>query len=151
MSRTSSSTSWTDGVDRITITGTKSIDTIAGSIKGDVINGGEGGDNLQGNAGADAFVFDASFGVDHIADFRRKEGDRIHLDDAVFTRLKPGVLKKKAFEIGEEADSRKDRIIYDKEDGIVRYDDDGSGKHKAVIVAVLDDAATLKAGDIFVI
>jgi hypothetical protein len=143
--------SWSNGVDRISINGTKSIDTIAGSIKGDVINGGEGGDTLQGNAGADAFVFDASFGVDHIADFRRKEGDKIHLDDAVFTRLKLGVLKKKAFEIGEEADSRKDRIIYDKEDGIVRYDDDGSGKHKAVIVAVLDDAATLKAGDIFVI
>ena len=90
-------------------------------------------------------------GVDHIADFHRKEGDRIHLDDAVFTKLKVGVLKKKAFEIGEEADSRKDRIIYDKEDGIVRYDDDGSGKHKAKIIAVLDDAASLKAGDILVI
>ena len=37
------------------------------------------------------------------------------------------------------------------EDGIVRYDGDGSGKHKAVIIAVLDDAAVLKAGDIFVI
>jgi Ca2+-binding RTX toxin-like protein len=143
--------SWTNGVDRISITGTKSIDTIAGSNKTDVINGGDGGDTLQGNAGADAFVFSASFGVDHITDFRRKEGDKIHLDDAVFTGLKLGVLKKKAFEIGEEADSRKDRIIYDKEDGIVRYDDDGTGKHKAVIVAVLDDAAVLKAGDILVI
>jgi Ca2+-binding RTX toxin-like protein len=145
--------SWSDKQDRVKITGTKSIDSIIGSTKGDTIDGGLGGDTLQGNAGADTFVFSAGLGggVDHIADFSRKQGDRIYLDEAMFSKLKAGKIKKSAFEIGEKADSRKDRIIYDKEDGILRYDDDGTGKHKAKVFAVLDDAATLKAGDLMVI
>jgi Ca2+-binding RTX toxin-like protein len=143
--------SWS-AADKIMITGSSASDSIAGSVVGDVIDGGLGSDNLQGNAGGDTFVFSLkSRGVDHIADFLRKEGDKIGLDGASFPKLKPGVFNKKAFEIGEKADSRKDRIIYDKEDGILRYDDDGSGKHKAKIIAVLDDAASLKAGDILVI
>jgi serralysin len=143
--------SWS-AADKVTITGSNTGDSIAGSTVGDVIDGGLGSDDLQGNAGADTFVFALKTrGVDHIADFMRKEGDKIGLAGISFPTLKPGVLKKKAFEIGDEADSKKDRIIYDKKDGTLRYDDDGSGKHKAVIIGILDDAATLKAGDIFVI
>ena len=33
----------------------------------------------------------------------------------------------------------------------LRYDDDGSGKHHAHIIAVLDDVSTLQHGDILVI
>jgi Ca2+-binding RTX toxin-like protein len=143
--------SWSTA-DKVTIDGSNAADAIAGSVMGDVIDGGLGSDDLQGNAGADTFLFSLNTrGVDHVADFLRKEGDKIGLVGVSFPTLKAGVLKKKAFEIGEEADSRKDRVIYDKQDGIVRYDDDGTGKHKAVIVAVLDDAAVLKAGDILVI
>jgi Ca2+-binding RTX toxin-like protein len=143
--------SWS-AADKVTITGSNAADAIAGSAVGDVIDGGLGSDDLQGNAGADTFVFSLKTrGVDHVADFLRKEGDKIGLDGDSFPTLKPGVLRKKAFEIGDEADSRKDRIIYDKKDGTVRYDDDGSGKHKAVIIGVLDDAAKLKAGDILVL
>jgi Ca2+-binding RTX toxin-like protein len=142
--------SWS-AADKVMIAGSSASDFIAGSVVGDVIDGGLGKDDLQGNAGADTFVFALKTrGVDHIADFMRKEGDKIGLVGINFPTLKAGVLKKKAFEIGEEADSRKGRIIYDKEDGILRYDDDGSGKHKAKIIAVLDDAASLKAGDILV-
>ena len=144
--------SWSTG-DVVSIVGTKALDTIAGSAQGDVINGGLGSDNLQGNGGADTFVFDVGFGkgVDHIADFHRKEGDTLELTKAAFAKLKLGELSKGAFATGDEAHDRNDRIIYDKKDGVVRYDDDGSGKHAAHIIAILDDAASLKHGDIFVI
>jgi hypothetical protein len=35
--------------------------------------------------------------------------------------------------------------------GTLRYDSDGSGKAKAHVIAVFDDAPALKAGDILVI
>lgn len=150
---------WTDGVDKVIVKGTKSQDIITGSSRGDVIIGGEGRDSLQGGAGADAFVFDTGKGkgVDLIADFSRKQGDMIWLELDVFAKLGKavskgsGVLKKSAFEIGRKADDKKDRILYDKKTGTLRYDDDGSGKHKAHVIAVLDDSPALKAGDIFVI
>ena len=151
--------SWTDGVDKVVIRGTKSQDIITGSSRGDVVAGGEGRDSLQGGTGADAFLFDAGMGngVDQIADFSRKQGDMIWFDLDVFSRLKSaaakgsGVLKKSAFEIGRKADDKKDRVLYDKKDGTLRYDDDGSGKHKARVIAEFDDSPALKAGDIFVI
>jgi Ca2+-binding RTX toxin-like protein len=151
--------SWTDGIDKVVVRGTKSQDIITGSSRGDVIAGGEGRDSLQGGNGADAFVFDSGMGkgVDQIADFSRKQGDMIWIDLDVFAKLKSavakgsGTLKKSAFEKGRKADDKKDRILYDKKDGALRYDDDGSRKHKAHVIAVLDDSPALKAGDIFVI
>ena len=144
--------SWSTG-DAVSIVGTKALDTIGGSAQGDLINGGLGSDNLQGNGGADTFVFDLGFGkgVDHIADFHRKEGDTLEFAKAAFGKLKLGELSKSAFATGTEAHDRSDRIIYDKQAGVIRYDDDGSGKHAAHIIAILDDAASLKSGDILVI
>ena len=85
-------TSWSTN-DKVTITGTKSKDSIAGSIRNDVIDGGLGNDDLQGNQGGDTFVFNLSArGVDHIADFLRKEGDKIGLLGASFPDLKAGKL-----------------------------------------------------------
>ena len=145
--------SWTPGVDTITILGTKARDAISGSTQNDVIGGGGGKDDLQGNEGADGFLFDTAFGKGfaHVVDFSRKEGDEILLDNAIFKKLKPGILAKSAFTTGDEAHDQNDRIVYDKQDGVIRYDDDGIGKHKAHIVAILDDAANLKAADFFVI
>ena len=98
------------------------------------------------------FLFNTAFGhgVSHIADFTAGQ-DTLQLDDAVFTELKLGVLGKKAFGFGTHATSHKQHIIFDKDTGVVRYDDDGSGKHHAHIVAVLDDVSTLQHGDILVI
>ncbi len=128
-------------------------DNITGAGGNNSMHGDGGSDILTGGAGADSFIFDAGLGqgVDHITDFRRKEGDTLYFDDAMFGKLKSGNLKKSAFEIGEKADSKRDRVIYDKEDGVIRYDDDGAGKHKAKIIAILDDSASLKAGDFMVI
>ena len=143
--------SWTKGSDRVTITGTKSHDDISGSTQADIINGNGGSDNLQGNEGADIFLFKAGFGhgVSHIADFSGE--DVLELDNSVFTALKDGALGKKAFGFGTHATTNKQHIIFDKETGIVRYDDDGKGGHHAHIITVLDDVSALQHGDILVI
>ena len=117
-----------------------------------MIDGKGGSDFLQGNGGNDTFLFDTAFGhgVSHLADFTRGQ-DILELDNAIFTDLKLGVLGKKAFGFGTHATSHKEHIIFDKETGAVRYDDDGAGGHKAHIVTVLDDVSHLKHGDLLVI
>jgi Ca2+-binding RTX toxin-like protein len=145
--------SWTNGVDKVMITGTNSRDTISGSTRGDIINGGGGSDDLQGNQGADRFVFNTAFGkgVDHIADFSHKQHDRILIEKDIFTKLKSGTLDKAFFTIGTKAKDGNDRIIYDDDNGVLRYDADGTGGARAKIFAILDNAASLVAADFFVI
>jgi Ca2+-binding RTX toxin-like protein len=144
--------SWTNGTDKITIRGTPRHDSIAGSSQNDVIDGKGGSDFLEGNAGNDAFLFDTPFGhgVPHVADFTGGQ-DILELDDAIFTALKLGVLAKKELAFGAHATNHRQHIIFDQDTGAVRYDDDGSGKHKAHIIAILDDVSDLKHGDILVI
>ena len=51
------------------------------------------------------------------------------------------MLGKKVFGFGTHATTHKEHIIFDKETGVVRYDDDGTGGHHAHIVTVLDDVS----------
>jgi|GEM_PF-1556411 len=64
-------------------------DTVIGNIGADILHGGTGNDILTGGAGADWFVFettlDAINNVDVIKDFSRTQGDKILLDNSVFT------------------------------------------------------------------
>ena len=63
-------------------------------------------------------------------------------------------FKKKAFFAKDGADKAKDkqdRVIYDTDSGEVRFDKDGKGKTKAVLVAVLDGSPDLAHSDILVI
>ncbi len=89
-------------------------------------------------------------GVAHVADFTHGQ-DVLELDDAVFSKLKSGELSKKAFGFGTHATKAKEHIIFDKDTGTVRYDDDGSGKHHAHVVAILDDVSNFTHGDLMVI
>ena len=43
------------------------------------------------------------------------------------------------------------RILYDLDTGTIRYDDDGNGRHRARIVAIIDNTAVLHADDFFVV
>ena len=143
---------WTNGTDKIAITGTAMHDSISGSTQNDMIDGKGGSDFLQGNGGNDAFLFGTAFGhgVSHVTDFTQGQ-DILELDHAIFGALKVGVVGKKVFGFGTHATTHKEHIIFDKETGVVRYDDDGSGKHHAHIVTVLDDVSSLNHGDILVI
>ena len=142
--------SWA-AADRVFLTGTGSHNVLAGSNQADVINGRGGSDFLQGNGGRDSSVFDTGLGrgVAHVVDFGR--ADDIKLDNAVFTKLKAGALAKAAFTTGDEANDTSDRIIFDADTGMLRYDKDGSGGKQAHVIAILDDVAGLKAADFFVI
>ena len=126
-------------------------DRVAGGGGNDVVGGGRGNDILTGGDGANSFVFalGRTANADVITDFSAE--DTIVLDNAVFAKLKGGVLKGKAFHEGRQAHDANDRVIYNEKTGVLRYDDDGTGLHKAKIVAILDDGTDLRAADFFVI
>nr|WP_316653141.1 calcium-binding protein [uncultured Gellertiella sp.] len=119
-------------------------DQLYGGDDSDRLDGGSGNDILTGGVGADSFVFStrlsAKTNLDHIADFSALE-DRILLDHHIFKSLKKGVLAKSAFTSNTtgHATHASDRIIYDTKTGKLYYDDDGTGHHAAVLIAVLDN------------
>ena len=158
-------TSWQDNsavADRFTILGDSDAETVRGTALADlinlgggddVLNGGLGRDVLTGGLGSDRFVFSAALGggnVDRITDFASAL-DQIRLDDAVFAGLATGRLANSAFELGTQATSAKDRIIYDATTGALFFDADGTGAVAQVRFATLVPGTVLVAGDLFVI
>jgi Ca2+-binding RTX toxin-like protein len=131
-------------------------DSLDGGDGDDTLRGGLGNDILTGGADADSFVFNTKLNeeknVDKVADFSHKH-DTIVLDNAIFKKLKDeGQLKGKFFEIGNKADDKKDFVIYDKGNGVLSYDADGSqSKIKPVEFAQLDDHLKLKADDFLIV
>lgn len=130
-------------------------DEIDGGGGNDVLVGGLGNDVLTGGAGNDIFRFDtrlsASSNVDQITDFGG--GDRIQLENAVFTRLRStGTLSDDLFVAGDGAVAldANDHIIYDSGTGALYYDPDGSGSAAMVQFATLTGAPTLGASDFLV-
>lgn len=67
------------------LSGGSGNDTLLGSWGNDTLIGGWDNDSLSGGVGADIFVFGAGNGTDEITDFSRAEGDRLELDDALWT------------------------------------------------------------------
>ena len=61
------------------------------------------------------------------------------------------MLGKKVFGFGTHATSHKQHVIFNKDTGALRYDDDGKGGHAAHTIAILDDMSALKNGDILII
>jgi Ca2+-binding RTX toxin-like protein len=135
------------------LTGTSGADAINGLAGSDRIWGKGGNDILVGGSGSDGFVFDtklnAASNVDTIMDFN-VDGDRLRLDDAIFTKLSKGTLKSSQFRSGEKALDSNDYIIYDKNTGDVYYDRDGSGSSAAVKFADIDNKAKLNYADFYV-
>ncbi len=141
------------GAGKDIVNGGGGSDTLMGGKGNDVINGGGGSDMLKGGKGKDTFVFDVPVrkGTDHIVDFSHKR-DTIELSKSVFKKLKLGELSKDAFGYGSRAKDSDVRILYDKQSGVVRYDKDGIGGHKAKVVTILDsDPNKVKHDDFFVV
>ncbi len=130
-------------------------DSLIGGTGNDRIFGGDGDDVLRGDSGADAFIFhtmpDASAGIDIIRDFSVVE-DTIWLNDTVFTTAGPeGRLKSWVFWTGSEAHDATDRVIYDRSQGILYYDPDGTGATEQVAVAKLTTGLRLSYADLQII
>ena len=161
-------------VENLTLTGTAAINgtgntlnnVISGNTGNNVLNGGagddiiygrEGNDTLNGGLGKDTFVFNtklnASTNKDTIKDFNVVD-DTISLENAIFAKLTAtGLLNSANFVSttdGKAKDSN-DYIVYNKNNGQLFYDADGSGKGAAVLFAVVENKANLTNADFTVI
>ena len=164
----------TSNVENLTLTGTAAINgtgntlnnVISGNTGNNVLNGGagddiiygrEGNDTLNGGLGKDTFVFNtklnASINKDTIKDFNVAD-DTISLENAIFTKLTAtGILNKDFFKVttdGKAKDSN-DYIVYNKNNGQLFYDADGSGAGASVLFAVVENKANLTNADFTVI
>jgi uncharacterized protein len=139
----------------VSLTGSLFANALVGDKGANKLAGRAGNDTLTGGAGKDTFVFNTgpnkSSNVDRITDFRWQD-DTVHLDNAYLKKVgSNGKLKADAFHVGRKAADAEDRVIYDKGTGNLYYDADGTGKSAAIKIAVLQNKATLKLSDFFVI
>jgi Ca2+-binding RTX toxin-like protein len=133
------------------LTGGSGSDTLLGGAGHDVLAGGKGLDILTGGTGNDTFRLGGDTKTDHITDFLSGT-DRIELDNLVFKALlTEGQLAANQFAQGTAATTATQRIVYDQPTGNLWYDLDGSGKGKAVLMAVLDSKVQIAHSDFWVI
>ncbi|GEO19104.1 calcium-binding protein [Microvirga aerophila] len=140
-----------------TLKGYGGNDKLYGQGGNDYLYGGTGNDALYGGTGKDAFVFNTkankATNKDAIKDFRVID-DTVRLDNAVFTKVGAnGTLKTSAFWTNTtgKAHDRSDRIIYDKDSGVLYYDADGSGKGAATAFATISKNLAMTNKDFYVI
>ena len=119
----------TSGAD--TLKGTAGNDTLSGLAGADTLIGGLGNDTLTGGANADLFVFDtvpSASNIDTITDFVAAD-DTFQLNRAAYTAFAAaGALAASAFQdLSLGAADGLDRILYDRANGDLFYDADGSG------------------------
>ncbi len=138
-----------------TLQGGGGNDRLYGDAGNDVLDGGAGKDILSGGPGRDTFIFrdklNARTNVDKITDFNVKD-DTIRLENSIFKKLgKAGKLKPDFFTIANKAQDGNDYLIYNKKNGYLSYDADGSGSKKAVLFAKLKSGLALTEKDFYII
>jgi Ca2+-binding RTX toxin-like protein len=141
------------GADRLI--GGAGQDLLLGGDGNDTLNGSQGNDTLTGGQGADQFVFSNGLGaanVDTITFF--DSTDLILLDNAIFRALgAPGALNAAMFKMigtGGVVDTN-DRVIYDRNTGVLYYDTNGSGTGGRFTIAEIDNRPFLTAADFLVV
>jgi Ca2+-binding RTX toxin-like protein len=137
------------------LNGGAAADKLDGDGGKDTLAGGAGDDTLTGGKGKDFFLFDTKLGgknVDDITDFKVKD-DTIWLDHDIFSKIALGPLKAKAFVSNDtgKAEDKKDRIVYNEDNGKLYYDADGSKSGKAVQFATLDKHLHLTHDDFVIV
>jgi len=138
------------------ITGNTVANSLAGGNGNDKLNGYNGRDTLTGGLGKDIFVFSTplkSANRDVITDFNHKS-DTFYLDNAVMPELGLGFVHKldpSFFYVGAKAHDADDHVIYNKKNGALFYDSDGTGGHAQVLLAVLLTKPLVAANDFVVI
>ncbi len=138
------------GIGADLVSGGGGKDVVRGGNGADLLSGGARNDKLVGGHGKDGFLFDAKLkhNVDTVADFRG--GEKIVLDHRIFAALDVGTLARDMFAHGKKANDSSDHILYDRDTGIVRYDADGFGGHKAIKFARLGNHFDLGHDDIVI-
>lgn len=147
-----------------TVYGGTGNDRLYGSFGDDYLSAGSGNDRLYGESGADilrsgsgkdAFVYNnapnSAAEIDTIRDFS-VANDTFWLNNRAFTGLgNEGQLKSSAFRIGTAAQDATDRVIYDRDGGVLYYDEDGNGATGQVAVAKLSTNLKMTSLDVLVI
>jgi Ca2+-binding RTX toxin-like protein len=147
--------------ENLKLSGNNSQDNLTGGDGNDQLWGKAGNDVLFGGLGQDVFVFDTKLNSrtnkDKITDFSVAD-DSIWLDNKIFKKLgkkgsesSPAKLNKKFFKVGDKAKDGNDYVLYNKNKGVLLYDEDGNGAKAAVTIATLDKKLKLTAGDFLVI
>lgn len=153
-------------IENKTLKGTSGKNVLKGALGDDKLYGGNGNDVLAGGYGKDVFVFNSKLGTavtdravnfDSISDFNMND-DTFWLDNAIFKKLgvgsasNPGKLSKAFFKIGTKAKDKNDFLLYNKSNGYLSYDADGTGtKYKAIEFAKVTKGLSLTADDFRII
>jgi Ca2+-binding RTX toxin-like protein len=150
------------------LSGGSGVDFLFGGNGDDVLNGGSGKDALYGGDGKDTFVFDApvkkgefdhikhfvsaddtiQFSLATLKAFKVKDHGKSVSLDKIFKKGKK--MEKKFFDVGSkdnDADQSNDYIYYNKNNGKVFLDIDGSGKAKGIEILKLKSGTSLSADD----
>jgi serralysin len=148
------------GIGPDNIDGKAGNDSINGTAGDDRINGGYGNDMLTGGTGKDTFIFadtlNKTKNLDTITDFSVAD-DSMWLENTIFQKLEmgtlsePGMLNQGFFTIGDRAKDSNDYLIYNKTNGYLYYDADGSGKGAAVAFAKLTINLALTEMDFYIV
>jgi serralysin len=139
-----------------TLQGGDGNDRLYGDVGNDSLDGGAGKDSLSGGWGRDIFIFrntlNTKTSADTITDFHVKD-DTIRLENSVFKKLgKAGKLKLGFLTIGSKAQDGNDYLIYNKKNGHLSYDADGSGsKYKAILFFKLKAGLAITEKDFYII
>jgi Ca2+-binding RTX toxin-like protein len=137
----------TGGTGNDVLAGGSGNDSVYGDDGRDTVSGGSGDDTLTGGASADTFLFSGNLdtmGRDLIVDFR--SNDLIGLSRTTFTEL-GSTITRGEFRIGSTAQDDNDRLLFNDQTGVLRYDADAEGGDRAVVIALVVDVATLSYDD----
>lgn len=140
---------------RNVLTGLGGNDVMNGAAGNDYLRGGLGNDRLIGGPDSDSFLFntrpDSISNHDTVVDFNPVQ-DTLLLDNAAFTRLAyTGVISPNYFRLGTRPVDGNDFIVYDRNDGDLFYDSNGSGAGSMVLIATLTNRPVLTVNDLIVI
>jgi Ca2+-binding RTX toxin-like protein len=153
-------------------TGDQHANMIRGNVNANIINGGIGGinqsggtDTLTGGEGADSFVFSKKSsaisyainqGADIITDFSALQGDKIKIDRKGF-----GIHSSATITLDIQSGSPEIStslassflFVYDSSTGALYWNQNGirSGAGSGGIIAILENRATLSAGDLILV
>ncbi|MBF0626631.1 MAG: calcium-binding protein [Magnetococcales bacterium] len=133
-----------DGSD--TLRGGAGHDKLLGGAGRDLLIGGLGEEVLTGGADADQFKFTLpAEGGDTISDFSVSQGDQLVFVSRNFGNLAVGKLDASRFGFNTtgRATTTNQRFVFNTATGVLKYDADGSGTGASVIVATLNNVATL--------
>jgi Ca2+-binding RTX toxin-like protein len=167
-----SSVSWVLGtnLENLTLTGSSAINgtgnqldnNIIGNDASNIVDGGNGGtDRLTGLGDADTFLFSSrpssfrSSSPDHITDFSNAQGDKIQINKSAFgittsTATLSVVSNATAL---NTALSNASLFVYNTSNGELHWNQNGifKGAGTGGVLAILDNKATLSAGDLVLV